>query len=213
MISVIKLLIALLGSSILVYTYSFLIKQLGIYPKFSIKKIIYKKKFQRLKEAALKTDLQALKELQASGFNINEDNYIVLEWACRKGNLPIVKLCVELGINIKAKENALIYACMDGHFPIIEYLIDSGASPRAFHDAILRYSANQGYFEISKYLISKGCDPHSILNPHPESGILMSIKDRAKEWARQYINAQEMAKKLDKELQPKTTTKTGRIKI
>lgn len=74
-------------------------RNLGNYPRFSIKKIIYKKKFQRLKEAALKTDLQALQELHASGFNINEDNYIVLEWACRKGNLPIVKLCVELGIN------------------------------------------------------------------------------------------------------------------
>ncbi|MBY4717561.1 ankyrin repeat domain-containing protein [Ralstonia mannitolilytica] len=222
MISVIKLLIALLGSSILAYTYSFLIKQLGIYPKFSIKKIIYKKKFQRLKEAALKTDLQALQELQASGFNINEEDHIALHMAASRGNLPIVKLCVKQGASIQAKEMALVEASLDGFHSIVEYLIDNGVNPQAYKDYALIISSSTGHFELAEHLISKGCDPYSIINFDPQA----SSKDRgffigayrqnfakAKEWAEKYINAQELAKKLDKELQAKTTTKTGRIKI
>ncbi|WP_175888182.1 hypothetical protein [Burkholderia contaminans] len=61
--------------------------------------------------------------------------------------------------------------------------------------------------EIAKNLvINQGNAPEKILD-----GLLWSTK--SKQWASDYINARDLANKLGEDLQPKTTTKTGRIKI
>ncbi|WP_143279550.1 hypothetical protein [Burkholderia cenocepacia] len=60
--------------------------------------------------------------------------------------------------------------------------------------------------EMAKDHVSKGNDPQEIIDEQIWS-------EEAKEWASDYIRARDLANKLDGELQGKTTTKTGGIKI
>ncbi|WP_175888184.1 ankyrin repeat domain-containing protein [Burkholderia contaminans] len=208
-----------------------------------IKEIIYWNKFKKLRDAADKSDLKAIQELQASGFNINEDEHLVLREAARNGNLELVKLTVENSASIPAQQEALLSATCEGYLPIVEYLIDSDISIRQgftiktpyqgyelIVSQLLIISALRGHFHISQYLVSKGHDIKSVLlycqmnnsssfivrdDNSISLGFSVSRKEResAMDWARRYINAKEMAEKLNNDLQPKTTTKTGRTKI
>lgn len=178
---------------------------------------IKRQKLQKYRKASYDFDFSTLQELKESGFNINGDNHLALDKAAWKGNLPIAKLCVENGATREAKELAFVFACCANHMPIVEFLIDSGVNPRAFKDSALIHCASYGHFELAEYLMEKGCDLHSIVNYETPS--ILDIRSigqdfvKSKQWAEKYIRIKELAEKLDKELAPKTTTKTGRIKI
>lgn len=79
--------------------------------------------------------------------------------ATLKGSLPCVKLLVEKGANVNAKNwqghSSIQYACSKGYKDIVEYLLTVGADPNvldARNDVPLHRLASLGRTEIMKVL-------------------------------------------------------------
>ncbi len=107
-----------------------------------------------LHAAAKKGDVEALRTLLADGAysqaQLDERDtrdFTALAWACRAGELPIVKILLEAGASISGgadvDEDAvapLLAASAAGHADIVNFLLDSGA-PLDVIDAILEHTA------------------------------------------------------------------------
>jgi ankyrin repeat protein len=100
-------------------------------------------------------------------------------WACKSGNLEIVKLLVDHypGCDpsfVNESGSSLLYiACARGHISVVHYLnmiySMSPKEPNSLGTTPIFVAAYNGHFEMMKYLIYKfNCDPRK-LNPKGES--------------------------------------------
>lgn len=157
--------------------------------------------------AAKLGNLEEVKEALAQGADIHADDDSALIYSAKYGHLEVVKYLVGQGANIHADDDfALCVSAQNGHLEVVQYLAGQGANIHADNDLALRWSASHSHLEIVQYLIGLRCDPQKIID--------FGFSDETiKNWAERYINARDMKNKLETDLQPKTTTKTGRIKI
>ena len=78
-------------------------------------------------------------------------NSILLNDACKNGDLELVKYLVEKGVHVD--DYAIRYASEYGHFEIVKYLFEKGAP---ISDWAISNASENGHFEIVKYLFKKG---------------------------------------------------------
>lgn len=110
----------------------------------SLNKVIRKHYTKKLLEAIQKTpiDLIKIKKYIKKGADTNvKTNFLgetVLHWASRIGDAEIVKLLLEKGADVKAKDavgyTALKNAKLSDHKPVIKILLDYGADIREIYD-------------------------------------------------------------------------------
>ncbi len=93
-------------------------------------------------------------------------------WACKEGNLELVKAYLAYGVDINyqskhyGKATALVKAAEGGHCEVIEYLLKNGA----IHDGILdedgdtglHTAVNWGHLEAVKTFIENGASPDNL---------------------------------------------------
>ena len=86
-------------------------------------------------------------------------NSILLNDACKNGDLELVKYLVEKGVHVD--DYAIRYASEYGHFEIVKYLFEKGAP---ISDWAISNASMHGHLEIVKYLFEKGAsiDIHAI---------------------------------------------------
>ena len=90
-----------------------------------------------------------------------EDRYLD---AARRGDIPTLKLCIEKGVNDKAKDgferDALLLAAMDGKSLEMVKLLETRGLPIDAPDirgiAALGYAAGNGQLELVSYLVERG---------------------------------------------------------
>jgi ankyrin repeat protein len=92
-------------------------------------------------------------------------------------------------------EEQLYYACKNGNLDLVKDLVNQGANNRTWNDRALHWAASAGYLSIVKFLVSRGADIHAYnarglrlatLNGYTDivnflEGILLSEK-RKKVW-------------------------------
>ena len=116
-------------------------------------------------------------------------NANTLYHAAINGNLDVIKLFVERGLDVKSKDSEIIFkaaiangniellrylktlgvdlskaklggAVHGNHLDVIKYLVKEGADIHADHENALRRAAYNGNLDIVKYLVEKGANPH-----------------------------------------------------
>jgi len=94
------------------------------------------------------------------GADINEGIRTPLCFACKNGNVNIVKYLVKLGADVNKGshgEEPLFIACKEGYKTIVKYLIKHGAD-LSYIDELLLIACDKGYEDIVKCLIEHGAN-------------------------------------------------------
>ena len=78
-----------------------------------------------------------------------------------KGRLELVKVYVQLGVDINRNDDLSLHlASRYGHLDIVRYLVDHGADIHAGGGGALRWSSGEGHLDIVRYLVECGADVH-----------------------------------------------------
>ncbi|AVL94527.1 ankyrin repeat protein [Moumouvirus australiensis] len=93
------------------------------------------------------------------GINLsNEEENLLLNWACANDMFDVVKFLVEYGVNVTNNLLIKIAACYNNKANIIKYLVESGANPHLDNEYALCMAINQGNVDIFNYLLKCGCN-------------------------------------------------------
>lgn len=85
-----------------------------------------------------------------------------LTGASQNGNLPMVKMFVDAGVDINSdNDRPLSYASEKNHISVVRYLLNKGADPNMDDGAALRKAAFFGHLQIAKMLLKKGANPRA----------------------------------------------------
>lgn len=112
-------------------------------------------------EAVRKGDWAGVKSLVAKGVNVNTKfryDRMALSFACDRGNIEIVKLLLEAGADLNARDSfyqadAMVWAVSKGHVEIIRLLLEKGGrndegvlmmGVTGNHPALVRASLDRG---------------------------------------------------------------------
>jgi ankyrin repeat protein len=121
----------------------------------------------------LKNQVDKVKNYLNKGGEVDafgEYNSTPLHYACREGNIEIVKLLLDFGADIDAKNSySTIYPIfdtlsskkLDNTLLIIELLIDKGADKDvvdSFGNTLLHQAIEKESMELIEYFIQLGCD-------------------------------------------------------
>lgn len=80
-------------------------------------------------------------------------------WAIEKGYLEVIKYLVELGGDVKVKDDyAIRYASRHGHLEVVKYLTESEANIKIYNNYPVRHASKKNHTEIVKYLVTKGAN-------------------------------------------------------
>ena len=93
----------------------------------------------------------------------SRDKITPLQFSCQIGNLKIVKLLVENGAKVEARDRfhrtALIHAIIAGQLDIVSYLLRLGANPNAMDSSgnyCLHYACAYGWYYAVRLLVEAG---------------------------------------------------------
>ncbi|KAJ5765777.1 hypothetical protein N7520_005336 [Penicillium odoratum] len=98
---------------------------------------------------------------------ISQDGSTPLSWAARNGHEPVVKLLLDRGADLEAKnhpfgQTPLSWAAKNGHEPVVKLLLDRGADLEAKDDRFgqtpLSWAAEEGHEPVVKLLLDRGAD-------------------------------------------------------
>jgi len=120
-------------------------------------------------------------------------NVYSLIWASTNGNIDIVKLLIDAGADINAKDNdditALLWACSGGYLEIVKLLLEAGADPNIQdnegYTALMWVST---YLEIAKLLILSGTNPN-IQNKNGKTALIFASQNGRLEFVKLLIEA------------------------
>ncbi|PVV01741.1 hypothetical protein BB560_003830 [Smittium megazygosporum] len=89
----------------------------------------------------------------------NETGSHLLKIASKNGDLEIVRLLTDSGVDIHTEDDwALRWASYKGHFELVKYLVENGADIHAENDCALRWASTGGYLDIVKLLVENGAN-------------------------------------------------------
>lgn len=105
---------------------------------------------------------------QASIHVVDEDGFSLLHILALNGNLELLKIIVELGVNPntlieKGNLTPLHFAAMNGHLESLHYLLSKGANPDIQDDTgytALHYAVKEGDLETVTALLRKKANPN-----------------------------------------------------
>ncbi|HWQ03390.1 MAG TPA: ankyrin repeat domain-containing protein [Candidatus Nitrosotenuis sp.] len=111
--------------------------------------------------AIRKSDAEAVKSLIAQGVNVNHKfryDRMALSFACDRGHLGIVKMLVDAGAEVNAKDSfygatALDWALEKNNVEVAKLLLEKGAAGR---EQALAGAARQGSLAMVKMLLAMG---------------------------------------------------------
>jgi hypothetical protein len=111
--------------------------------------------------AIRKADAAAVKQLIAEGANVNHKfryDRMALSFACDRGNIDIVKMLIDAGADVNAKDSfysatALDWALNKNNVGIAKLLLEKGAGGR---NQALVASGRRGNLEMAKMLLALG---------------------------------------------------------
>lgn len=120
------------------------------------------------------------------------DECPALCWAASRGHEPLVKLLLEKGLPIEARDkesskNALIFAAQAGHEEIVRTLLDKGAgiSSQELYDGLtaLHWAARLGHESIVRLLLERGAgvncqDGLNTYRPYSRRRLVSSLSKR-----------------------------------
>lgn len=80
-----------------------------------------------------------------------------LVYACKNGNLSMVKILHNAGANINYYDNfPLYYACIKNKLEVVKYLIDNGANIKIMGNDFLKLAGEKGYYDLFVLLHNLG---------------------------------------------------------
>jgi len=136
---------------------------------------------------AMRNNIQALKNDIKEGLDIDslgEYASTPLHYACREGNIEIIKLLIENGADVNLKNHySTLYPIFDAitamnnqkkYFLIIQLLIENGADIKkvdSFGNTLLYYAIEQENIPLIKFLIQLGCDINHV-SRHDKDSVL-----------------------------------------
>jgi ankyrin repeat protein len=128
-----------------------------------------KKKDYDLQVGAQNDDVTKVEKALKSGADPNQQGGWTFATACRNGNLKIVKLFIDKGVDISG--TALGYASETGSLEVIKLLLDNGAEITDPHGILIRtmsFVKNEDIRDkVLKLLVPK-VNPEFIINKLPE---------------------------------------------
>jgi hypothetical protein len=87
-------------------------------------------------------------------------DYLLIIFASA-GELALTIWCLNKGVKINTKNDALISASILGHLEVVKYLVEKGVDVNTQSSAALRFASQYGKLEVVKYLLENGADIHS----------------------------------------------------
>ncbi|CAF3446807.1 unnamed protein product [Rotaria sp. Silwood1] len=113
-----------------------------------------------------------------------------LWYACRKGDLDLVRQLIEYGHAHIAKCGVLIVAAQNGHTNIVEYLLSKGCDPnrraKNYNETSLHAASRRNHLAIVNLLLKHGADPN-ILDYKKRTALEYAIHKRHIEIAKVLI--------------------------
>ena len=114
-----------------------------------------------LLNAIRKSDVASVKSLLAKGVNVNATyryDRTPLSFACDRGNTEIVKLLLDAGASVNAKDSfygatPLTWASSKGYVEIVGMLLERGATGK---DGVLVEAAGEGNTEMARMVLRSG---------------------------------------------------------
>ena len=114
-----------------------------------------------LLNAIRKSDVAGVKSLLAQGVNVNTTyryDRTPLSFACDRGNVEIVKLLLDAGATVNAKDSfygatPLTWASSKGYVEIVGMLLERGATGK---DGVLVGAAGEGNTEMTRMVLKSG---------------------------------------------------------
>ncbi len=131
--------------------------------------LLYKKVFH---EFVVRGEVEAVSEI----LNTNNLNKTVkrnaLVSASKDGNLEIVQLLIERGVNTRSYLNkAFLAAAYHGQLAVVELLVANGADIHINNEQALAFAVschtNNGHLEVLNYLLENGTNIELSRNSHP----------------------------------------------
>ena len=128
---------------------------------------------QILIENAEKTNRTDLTKIAlALGAEYDLDYYYPLRIASDNGNMNVVKLILEKGVDLEERlgdaedagtivGEALIGAGIGGHIDIVKLLLKYGADIHTNNDEAVRWASKTGQYDVVRLLLEKGADIHA----------------------------------------------------
>ena len=99
--------------------------------------------------------MQGLEE--GKDVDVTENDNYLLNWACKKGDIPLVKLLLERGADIHSVgDTPLRNACYNGNTELVKFLLDKGADANADRGYLLSVTAKKGYYYVTELLLKAG---------------------------------------------------------
>lgn len=122
--------------------------------------------------------MAVLLDAQADPETTMGDGETVLMTASRSGNIGVVKLLLQRGAGVNAKEKwrgqtALMWASAEGHAEVVRALIAAGAELNVRSNSgftPLLFAVREGRFEVVKALLKAGVSPNEALPPSARRG-------------------------------------------
>ncbi len=115
-------------------------------------------------------NLDAIKYLQKSGYNIAGYGYDSLQLAAMCGKTEIFRYIMSHGFNQDNKNYLLAIASEHGHLDIVKICVENGADINSHYKMPIARAIFAGHVEIVKYLIEQGASL--------KSGLIFAVQSR-----------------------------------
>ena len=90
--------------------------------------------------------------------NIKDTSSAVL-WACKREDVEVLKILIELGVDVTVKDNLpIMVAANRGNVEMVKLLIEAGTDVTTSRNYPIRLASQQGYKEVVELLIEAGAD-------------------------------------------------------
>ncbi len=103
--------------------------------------------------------------------------------SAKAGNLEVVKLFVQAGMDVNAKHTAnrdntaLMQAAMRGHLEVVKYLVGQGANVNAaniYGTTAFMKAAGHGHLEVVQYLVEQGANINAVETQYNKTGLMFA---------------------------------------
>ena len=154
----------------------------------------------KVADAAMQSDAAAVRALIAAGEDVNAaqgDGMTALHWAARRGEIPMLRMLIAAGANVRAitrlgNYTPLIFAAEAGHAQAIDALVAAGADVKgttASGVTPLMLASASGQVEAVKTLLARGADVNVAEPTRGETALMFAVANRRIDVVRTLIDA------------------------
>lgn len=146
--------------------------------------------------------------LLSKGLQVNDSDKILVEASTRGYDRVIIE-CLELGLDLKWRDNEALYeAGINGHFSTIKLLIEKGAEPLSRNSTVLQHVSWTENLELLEYLLDKGCD----ITANNYKAVKIAVRKDNLDVFKSFLNGRLEKSKLDSIIRYGLNNSRGEIK-